>query len=289
MKMVRGKEPETPARTANLGYRYNLGTPAYWCRVDLKKRQQMSLPLPDHSLLPGFSVDALALITARYPLDVHTHGQDASYRNVTPFTNCNHITVENSAVSMCTVLRAHRHRHTFDSLPEDIAGVITMRNLLIIIIAALLLSTTAMAQEKESQGFSAGSLFYGGKAGFMKPDGKDNDSALNIAGVVGAPIQKNLFWEAELGFSIIDGEVGTEDWDLVSAAGYAVYRTPGKVGVKAKLGVAYWDDPNDNDLSLSAGVGAGIRLGRKGILDLEYTQIHSGADFISAGYMYNFK
>lgn len=164
-----------------------------------------------------------------------------------------------------------------------------MRKLLIMVLTTLLLSTQALAEEKDSKGFSAGSLFYGGKAGFMKPDGKDNDSALNIAGVVGAPIQRNIFWEAELGFSVSDGEVGTQDWDLMSAAGYAVYRTPGKFGLKAKLGVAYWDDPNDSDLSLSAGVGAGIRLGRKGILDVEYTQIHSGADFISVGYMYNFK
>jgi len=165
-----------------------------------------------------------------------------------------------------------------------------MRKLLIPVLASVLLSSAALAEETNSSGFSANSLFYGGKAGFMKPDGKNNDSAINIAGVVGAPIQRNLSWEAELGLTVKDGEVGADtDWDLFSVAGYAVYRTPGKVGVKAKMGVAYWDDPNDNDLSLSAGIGAGIRLGKKGILDIEYTQINDNVDFISAGYLYNFK
>jgi len=165
-----------------------------------------------------------------------------------------------------------------------------MRKLLIIGVTTLLLSSTALAEDKTSTGFSASSLYYGGKAGFMKPDGKDNDSAINIAGVVGAPIQRYLSWEAELGLTVKDGEVGAEnDWDLFSVAGYAVYRSEGKVGVKAKMGVAYWDDPNDSDLSLSAGIGAGIRIGKKGIIDVEYTQINDGVDFISAGYLYNFK
>lgn len=165
-----------------------------------------------------------------------------------------------------------------------------MRKLLITVLASALLSSAALAEDKASTGFSASSLYYGGKAGFMKPDGKNNDSAINIAGVVGAPIQRYLSWEAELGLTVNDGEVGADDdWDLFSAAGYAVFRTEGKVGVKAKMGVAYWDDPNDSDLSLSAGVGAGIRLGRKGILDVEYTQINDNVDFISVGYLYNFK
>jgi hypothetical protein len=165
-----------------------------------------------------------------------------------------------------------------------------MSRVLSVALAAFILTTPALAEEKASEGFSASSLYYGGKGGFMKPDGKDNESAINIAGVVGAPIQRYLSWEAELGFSVKDGEVGADtDWDLFSAAGYAVFRTEGKVGVKAKMGVAYWDDPNDSDLSLSAGVGAGIRLGKKGILDVEYTQINDGVDFISVGYLYNFK
>jgi hypothetical protein len=165
-----------------------------------------------------------------------------------------------------------------------------MRKLLIIGVTTLLLSSAALAEEKQSTSFNASNLYYGGKAGFMKPDGENNESAINIAGVVGAPIQRYLSWEAELGLTVKDGEVGADsDWDLFSAAGYAVFRTEGKVGVKAKMGVAYWDDPNDNDLSLSAGIGAGIRIGKKGIIDVEYTQINDNVDFISAGYMYNFK
>jgi hypothetical protein len=40
-----------------------------------------------------------------------------------------------------------------------------------------------------------------------------------------------------------------------------VYRTDGDIHLKAKLGVAYWDDDLDHDTSLSAGIGLGFRSG----------------------------
>jgi hypothetical protein len=136
---------------------------------------------------------------------------------------------------------------------------------------------------------SAPSFFYGAKGGFMKPDGDNNDPAFNIGGVIGQPIQRYFSWEGEVTFSVVDGEVGNNDnWDIVTAAGYGVFRSEGKVGFKGKVGLAYWNTDDDDDLSLSAGVGVGLRMGKSGMLDVEFTQIEDQVDFISVGYLFNF-
>jgi len=77
------------------------------------------------------------------------------------------------------------------------------------------------------------------------------------------------------------------DYKINSVAGYAVYRTEGDIHIKAKLGVAYWDDNLDHDTSLSAGIGLGFRMGR-GQLDVEYTQINSYVDYFTVSYMLPF-
>jgi hypothetical protein len=142
---------------------------------------------------------------------------------------------------------------------------------------AAMFSCTAMAQSKDG-------LMFGGTAGFAKPHGSDNDSATIIGGRLGKQIQGNVSWEADLNLTLIDGKLnGNNDWNITSVAGYAVYRTDGDIHLKAKLGVAYWDDDNDHDTSLSAGIGLGIRMGR-GVLDVEYTQINNYVDYITVGY-----
>jgi hypothetical protein len=158
-----------------------------------------------------------------------------------------------------------------------------MKKLLFVMMAAcaVLVSGGAYAQSTDK-------LMFGGKAGFAKPDGSNNDAGFNVAGVIGKKIQNNIYWEAELSLGLIDGEVGNNDnWSINSIAGYAVYRTDGDVHLKTKLGVAYWDDDFDHDTSLSAGIGIGIRAGR-GVVDVEYTQINSYVDYITVGYLYNF-
>lgn len=144
-----------------------------------------------------------------------------------------------------------------------------------------LYSAGAMAQ-------GAQNLWFGGKAGFQKPNGKDNDAGFSVGAMLGKPIQGNLSWEAELMLGVVDGEKGNDkDWSINSVAGYAVYRTTGDIHLKAKLGVSYWDDDNDHDTNLSAGIGIGFRIGR-GILDVEYTQINPSTDYITVGYIMPF-
>ena len=135
---------------------------------------------------------------------------------------------------------------------------------------------------------SAETLIFGGNLDIVKPSGKNNDSGLNIGGVIGKKIQDNIYWEANLNLSIKDGEFnGNQDWSINSLAGYGVYRGDGNVHLKAKIGVAYWDDNFDDNTDLSAGVGLGIRVG-SGLIDVEYTKINSYTDYITVGYIFHF-
>ena len=142
---------------------------------------------------------------------------------------------------------------------------------------AAMLSSAAMAQSTKG-------LMFGGTVGFTKPHGAGSSDGTTVGGRVGQQIQGNVSWEADLNLGLTDGELGTDkNWSINSVAAYGVYRTEGDIHLKAKLGVAYWDDDHDNDTSLSAGIGLGFRIGR-GVLDVEYTQINSFVDYFTVGY-----
>ncbi len=148
-------------------------------------------------------------------------------------------------------------------------------------LAAAMLSSAAMAQNMND--LTKGMMF-GGMVGFAKPHGSDNDSGMTIGGRLGKQIQGNFSWEADLNLGVTDGEIGTNhDWNINSVAAYGVYRTDGDIHLKAKLGLAYWDDDFDHDVNLSAGIGVGIRMGR-GIIDVEWTQVNDYADYVTIGY-----
>ena len=156
-------------------------------------------------------------------------------------------------------------------------------------IFTFLLINSGFTAEPASRSSQQPHTFFGIKGGFMKPDGKDNDSAFNIGAVVGQPVSRNFSWEAELNTTLADGEVGNNtNWDITNIAGYAVYRSPGNIGFKAKAGLSYWDTDNDSGMSLSMGIGAGIKLGQGGMLDVEYTQVDDFVDYISVAYLFNF-
>ncbi len=166
-----------------------------------------------------------------------------------------------------------------------------MKNLVMMTAAALLvLAAQAHAQTTRTGEYAP--LYYALKGGFMQPDGKNNDSALNIGGMLGQPFHRNVAWEAELTLTLSDGEVGNNrDWDITTLAGYAVFRGPQgeKLSLKGKVGISYWDSSNDEDFSLSTGIGLGIRAGKSGIVDLEFTEIDDQVDFISVGYIFNYR
>ena len=148
-------------------------------------------------------------------------------------------------------------------------------------LVAAMLSSAAMAQSTKG-------MMFGGGGGFIKPHGSDSDSGLTIFGRLAQPLQGNVSWEADANLGIVDADFGTNhDYSINSIAAYAVYRSDGEIHLKAKLGVAYWDDDIDHDTSLSAGIGLGFRMGR-GILDVEYTQVNSYVDYFTVGYILPF-
>ena len=105
------------------------------------------------------------------------------------------------------------------------------KTLIALSLATIALSPAAMAQ-------STAPLTIGGKAGFFKPHGSDNDSGLTIGATLGRNIQGNFSWEADLMLGITDGEIGNNrDYEINSVAGYGVWRSPGNVQFKAKAGV----------------------------------------------------
>jgi len=160
-----------------------------------------------------------------------------------------------------------------------------IRVLIIGITTLFLMSPGFAAEQPQSQSHT----FFGVKGGLMKPDGGNTDSAGNIGVVMGQPVARYFSWEAELTASLFDGEVGTNsNWDINTLAGYAVFRSEGKIGFKGKAGLAYWDTGSDDDFSLSFGIGAGFKMGKSGMLDVEYTQIDNSVDYISVGYLFNF-
>ena len=156
-------------------------------------------------------------------------------------------------------------------------------------IFTLALVSPAIAAQPASTSSAQSYTFFGIKGGFMKPDGEDNDPAVNLGAVIGQPVSRHFSWEGEFNFTLADGEVGNNtDWDISNIAGYAVYRSGGDIGFKAKAGLTYWDTDNDSGTSLSMGIGAGFKLGQSGILDVEYTQIDDFVDYISVGYIFSF-
>lgn len=163
--------------------------------------------------------------------------------------------------------------------------------------------------------------YFGVKGGLMMPDGSGFDDAINIGGLVGMKIQDlnlasgikgSIAVEGELTLSVIEGDIsGGGEWDVMTLAGYGVYRSQplnGNMYVKGKAGLAYQDvnvdipatqecivffgtpicttvpgsSASSDDISLSLGVGLGFKMGARNNLEIEYT-ILDDVDFLSVG------
>ncbi len=153
--------------------------------------------------------------------------------------------------------------------------------------------------------------YFGIKGGFMSLDGVGADDAINIGGVVGMKIQDlspssgltgSISVEGELTLTVVEGDIGffgfNGEWDVMTLAGYGVYRSaaPSNVYFKGKAGLVYEDVSIDiptgfgtvngsgTDIGLSLGVGVGFKVGQRNSIEVEYTLIESDIDFLSVGY-----
>lgn len=145
-------------------------------------------------------------------------------------------------------------------------------------------------------------LYYGAKVGLMMPDIPGWGDAVNIGGVVGAPVthlaQGSISVEGELTTSVIKGDANyfgfTGHWGITTLAGYGVFRTDGPMYFKAKAGYLF-EDVNvsiggatgyGSDSGVTFGVGGGMRLSGGHTLEIEYTIIDSDVNFLSLGYKF---
>jgi hypothetical protein len=148
--------------------------------------------------------------------------------------------------------------------------------------------------------------YFGVKGGFMSLDG-GGDDAINIGGIVGVKMQDlpassglrgSISLEGEATITVADGDVAGGDWNVMTFAGYGVFRStnPGNVYFKGKAGLAYQDIEVDQVCvsypfvgtvcgggGSSSDFGVGFKMGARNALEVEYT-ILDDVDFLSVGY-----
>lgn len=78
------------------------------------------------------------------------------------------------------------------------------------------------------------STYFGAKVGSMMADISELSDATNIGFVVGNRLKNNISIEGEFTFTAADGDVNifgfSGDWDVLTIAGYGVYRSNNAVG-----------------------------------------------------------
>jgi hypothetical protein len=154
-----------------------------------------------------------------------------------------------------------------------------------------------------------GKIYVGALAGLVDFDAPGFDRAFN-AGVYGGYhlLGKDAHWSADLAggtlsaegqvtLSLVKGDAGAAgDWDITSIAAYAAYRHPltdyfylkGKLGlVRYKIDTDLNSPFADSDTALSAGIGAGWKLG-PGRIEAELATHEGDAWMLSAGFHMNF-
>lgn len=159
---------------------------------------------------------------------------------------------------------------------------------------------TASAQA--AGGLNVGRLYYGITGGIMMPDIGGWDDAVNIGGLVGAPVarlpQGTISVEGELTTSLIRGDINyfgfNGKWRLTTLGGYGVFRTNGPMYLKAKAGLMYDSigistgglPGYGSGTDITLGVGGGMRLRGGQKLELEYTIIDSNFNMLSVNYIF---
>lgn len=127
--------------------------------------------------------------------------------------------------------------------------------------------------------------YFGIKGGFMDSQGL-GDSALNMGLDIGYQHNKHLSTEVELTRTLIDGDTPSgQDWEVDTLSAFATFRSNTKVKLKAKIGITDVDYGNNDNLELSFGLGVGF-WAAGGLMEVEYTEIDDGLNFISVGVNY---
>lgn len=130
-------------------------------------------------------------------------------------------------------------------------------------------------------------LYLGIKGGFVDADGM-GDAALNLGLDVGYQVNRHLAAELELTQTLVDGDTPSgRDWDVDTLSVFAAFRSNTKVKFKAKVGLSNFDAGGRSDTELSFGIGVGF-WAAGGLMEIEYTELDDGLEFISVGVNYFF-
>lgn len=174
-----------------------------------------------------------------------------------------------------------------------------MKQLILFMACALMLWLPGTVQAQDR------TFYFGLKGGWMFPDVSALDEAFNGGLLAGGfiyedPATGSIAIEGEVTTSFSDGDVSflgmRGEWDLDTIALYGVFRSPGQIYFKGKIGILYEDasvtisgtGASGDDTGLSAGIGAGWMVWDRGSLELEYTIIEEDVDFLSLSYNFYF-
>ena len=158
-----------------------------------------------------------------------------------------------------------------------------MKKIILIIIAVVLLTPSSIYAKGKNN-----PLYFGLKGGFMDFGEGLSKSALNAGVDIGYQWGRHMSTEIEYTSSIMDGEnAGGNDVDLTTFSAFAVFRSRTPIKFKAKAGLTDIDGGGFSDIEFSYGIGVGF-WSAGGLMELEYTVIDDGLDFISLGVNYYF-
>lgn len=131
-------------------------------------------------------------------------------------------------------------------------------------------------------------LYFAIKGGFMDAGGGIADSPINVGVDVGYQWGRYMSTEIEYTSSIVDGETASgNDFDITTFSAFAAFRTATPVKFKFKAGLTDIDGGGVSDIEFSYGFGIGF-WSAGGLMEVEYTVIDDGLDFISMGVNYFF-
>jgi len=153
-------------------------------------------------------------------------------------------------------------------------------------------SFTIIAEEKTSD------YYLGASTGIIKFESSTKDP-VNASLNLGYNFSNTWALEGQYSKSIRDGEIdrnkvniinGNYDYDLESIAAYGVYRSSGKMYVKAKAGLVYNDIGGYSSTELGFGAGVGFRITDNTAtnIELEATVIDQKTTYYSIGVNFGF-
>ena len=135
---------------------------------------------------------------------------------------------------------------------------------------------------------AADGLYVGVQAGSMNHDGSGFDGANNLGVTLGYEFLNvalgDIAIEGGYTNTVDKGNAPAGDWEIETLAAYGVFRTAGRLYLKAKGGVVRSNIKeslqSNTSTELSAGIGGGFSVGIAQF-ELEYTRIEEDVDFVS--------